>query len=44
VHAALDELGVAHAYTEVEGGHTWDVWTGALADHVGWHAAQLQGD
>ena len=44
VHAALDALGVAHAYDEVPGGHTWEVWVAALPEHVAWHAAQLHGD
>lgn len=44
VYRTLVSAGIEHDYTEVPGGHTWEVWTAALPDHVAWHAAQLHGD
>lgn len=44
VNRALVSEGIEHEYTEVPGGHTWEVWTAALPEHVAWHAAQLHGD
>lgn len=44
VHEVLTTAGVDHAFDEVPGGHTWEVWTGALAEHVAWHAAHLHAE
>ncbi|TVQ88777.1 MAG: DUF459 domain-containing protein [Deltaproteobacteria bacterium] len=41
VHRVLVDAGVEHAYVEVSGGHTWEVWSGALPDHVAFHAEHL---
>lgn len=41
LHAQLGELDIAHQWTEVPGGHSWDLWTAALPEHVGWNAQHL---
>lgn len=36
-HARLDDLGVAHDYRELPGGHDWDYWRGRFGAHLRFH-------
>lgn len=41
LHALLDEAHVPHAWREVDGGHTWAVWTEAVPAMLRWEAGVL---